>query len=41
MEVHVTDMKLPLAISLIGHVKGDIVKIGELDNFVEVLNVQN
>jgi len=30
-----------LGVSLIGHVVGDIVKIGELDNFVEILEIKN
>ena len=33
--------KTPLANSLIGHIKGDIVKIGRLDNFVEIINITN
>lgn len=33
--------KTPLAISLMGHAKGDIVKIGNLDNFVEILKISN
>ncbi len=33
--------KSPLAVSLIGHVVGDIVKIGSLDNFVEILRIEN
>jgi superfamily I DNA and/or RNA helicase/transcription elongation GreA/GreB family factor/very-short-patch-repair endonuclease len=33
--------KSPLAISLIGHTIGDIVKIGDLDNFVEILEIKN
>jgi len=33
--------KLPLANSLLGHIKGDIVKIGDLDNFVEIINISN
>ena len=33
--------KSPLAISLIGHTIGDIVKIGNLDNFVEILEIKN
>jgi superfamily I DNA and/or RNA helicase/very-short-patch-repair endonuclease len=33
--------KSPLAVSLIGHSIGDIVKIGNLDNFVEVLKIAN
>jgi superfamily I DNA and/or RNA helicase/transcription elongation GreA/GreB family factor/very-short-patch-repair endonuclease len=33
--------KSPLAISLIGHTIGDIVKIGNLDNFVEILEITN
>jgi transcription elongation GreA/GreB family factor len=33
--------KSPLAIALIGHTIGDIVKIGNLDNFVEIIEVKN
>ena len=33
--------KSPLAISLIGQTIGDIVKIGNLDNFVEILEIKN
>ena len=33
--------KSPLAVSLIGHTIGDIVKIGNLDNFVEILEIKN
>ena len=33
--------KSPLAVSLIGHYIGDIVKIGNLDNFVEILKITN
>ena len=33
--------KSPLAISLIGHTIGDIVKIGNLDNFAEILEIKN
>ena len=33
--------KSPLAIALIGHTIGDIVKIGNLDNFVEILEIKN
>lgn len=33
--------KSPLAISFIGHTIGDIVKIGNLDNFVEILEITN
>lgn len=33
--------KSPLGISLIGHIIGDIVKIGNLDNFVEILEIKN
>ncbi|MCA5004799.1 AAA domain-containing protein [Sphingobacterium bovistauri] len=31
--------KSPLAISLIGHSVGDIVKVGKLDNFVEIIKI--
>ena len=33
--------KSPLAGSLIGHTVGDIVKIGNLDNFVEIIKIIN
>lgn len=33
--------KSPLASSILGHIKGDIVKIGNLDNFVEIVNISN
>ena len=33
--------KSPLASSLLGHNVGDIVKIGNLDNFVEILKISN
>ena len=33
--------KSPLAFSLIGHKIGDIVKIGDLDNYVEIIDVKN
>lgn len=33
--------KSPLAQSLLGHTVGDIVKIGNLDNFVEILKISN
>jgi transcription elongation GreA/GreB family factor len=33
--------KSPLAASLIGHTVGDIVKIGSLENFVEILKITN
>lgn len=33
--------KSPLANSLLGHTVGDIVKIGNLDNFVEIIKVTN
>lgn len=33
--------KSPLAVSLIGHTVGDIVKIGNLDNFVELIKITN
>jgi len=31
----------PLATSILGHVVGDIVKVGDLDNFVEIIEVNN
>lgn len=33
--------KSPLAVSLIGHAVGDIVKIGNLDNFVEIIKIES
>jgi len=33
--------KSPLALSIIGHEVGDIIKIGNLDNFVEILEISN
>jgi very-short-patch-repair endonuclease len=33
--------KSPLGVSLIGHAIGDIVKIGNLDNFVEIIKIEN
>ncbi len=33
--------KVPLAHSLLGQTVGDIVKVGELDNFVEILKITN
>jgi very-short-patch-repair endonuclease len=33
--------KTPLAASIIGHSVGDIVKIGNLDNFVEIIEIKN
>jgi len=33
--------KSPLAVSLLGHTVGDIVKIGSLDNFVEIIKIEN
>ena len=33
--------KSPLASSLLGHTVGDIVKIGHLDNFVEIIKITN
>lgn len=34
-------MKSPLAVSILGHTVGDIVKVGNLDNFVEIIEVKN
>jgi len=34
-------MKSPLAVSILGHSVGDIVKVGNLDNFVEIIEVKN
>lgn len=33
--------KAPLAVSLLGHTIGDIVKVGSLDNFVEIIQIEN
>jgi len=33
--------KSPLAVSLLGHTVGDIVKIGNLDNYVEIIKIEN
>jgi very-short-patch-repair endonuclease/DNA polymerase III delta prime subunit len=33
--------KSPLAVSILGHGVGDIVKVGNLDNFVEIIEVEN
>ena len=33
--------KSALAISLIGHSVGDIVKVGNLDNYVEIIEIIN
>ncbi len=33
--------KSPLALSIIGHSVGDIVKVGNLDNFVEIIEIKN
>jgi transcription elongation GreA/GreB family factor/very-short-patch-repair endonuclease len=33
--------KSPLAVSLQGHTIGDIVKVGDLDNFVEIIKITN
>ena len=35
------NIRSPLAISLIGHSIGDIVKVGNLDNFVEILEISD
>ncbi|MCL4482964.1 MAG: AAA domain-containing protein [Bacteroidetes bacterium] len=35
------NIKSPLAISILGHSVGDIVKVGNLDNFVEIIEVIN
>jgi superfamily I DNA and/or RNA helicase/transcription elongation GreA/GreB family factor/very-short-patch-repair endonuclease len=34
-------MKSPLATSILGHTVGDIVKVGNLDNFVEIIEIKN
>lgn len=34
-------LKSPLATSILGHTIGDIVKVGNLDNFVEIIDVKN
>ncbi len=31
----------PLAVSILGHMEGDLVKIGNLDNYVEILEIKN
>lgn len=33
--------KSALAVSLLGHLKGDVVKVGNLDNFVEIMKIEN
>jgi len=33
--------KSSFAVSLLGHIVGDIVKIGSLDNFVEIMKIEN
>ncbi|MBK8349760.1 MAG: hypothetical protein IPL08_19955 [Saprospiraceae bacterium] len=33
--------KSPLAVSIMGHTVGDIVKVGNLDNFVEITEIKN
>lgn len=33
--------KSPLAVSLLGHTIGDIIKVGNLDNFVEIIKIAN
>ncbi len=40
-EIQLVYYKSPLAYSLIGHIVGDIVKIGSLDNFVEIIHIKN
>ena len=39
--LHKVHYKSPLASSLLGHSVGDIVKIGNLDNFVEIIKIIN
>lgn len=34
-------LKSPLATSILGHTVGDIVKVGNLDNFVEIIEIKN
>ncbi|MGI8583506.1 MAG: AAA domain-containing protein [Chitinophagaceae bacterium] len=34
-------IKSPLALSILGHSVGDVVKVGDLDNFVEIIEVTN
>jgi len=34
-------LKSPLATSILGHIVGDIIKVGNLDNFVEITEVSN
>lgn len=40
-DVHRISCKSPLAISLLGHKVGDILKIGNLENFVEIIKVES
>ncbi len=35
------NMNSPLATSILGHAVGDIIKVGNLDNFVEIIKVKN
>lgn len=35
------NIKSPLAVSILGRSVGDIVKVGSLDNFVEIIQVTN
>jgi transcription elongation GreA/GreB family factor len=39
--VQKVNIKSPLAVSILGRSIGDIVKVGDLDNFVEILQVAN
>ncbi|WP_255416395.1 GreA/GreB family elongation factor [Flavobacterium sp. ZB4P23] len=39
--VQKVNIKSPLAVSILGRSIGDIVKVGNLDNFVEILQVAN
>ena len=34
-------LKSPLATSIFGHTVGEIVRVGDLDNFVEIIEVKN
>ncbi len=39
--VQKVNIKSPLALSILGHTVGEIVKVGNLDNFVEIMEVTN
>ena len=38
-EIQKINIKSPLATSLLGHSIGEIVKVGDLDNFVEIIEI--